>query len=126
MLKRLFGAVLLLAGGAARAQQAAAPASPAAPVRTFANRCRICHGGDGNGTDRAPSILGFVASHSDAEIAALVRTGRLDKGMPHFDFTDDEMKALLAHLRGLVAGTVSYAGPDARRCAARFSRTRQP
>jgi alcohol dehydrogenase (cytochrome c) len=113
MLKRLCCAVLLLAGGAARAQQAAAPASPAAPVRTFANRCRICHGSDGNGAERAPSLLGFVSSHSDAEVAALVRTGRPDKGMPHFDFTDDEMKALLVHLRGLVAGTVNTTDPRA-------------
>ena len=113
MLKRLVCAVLLLAGGAARAQQAAAPASPAAPVRTFANRCRICHGSDGNGAERAPSLLGFVSSHSDAEVAALVRTGRPDKGMPHFDFTDDEMKALLVHLRGLVAGTVNTTDPRA-------------
>jgi alcohol dehydrogenase (cytochrome c) len=93
--------------GTARAQQAAAP------VRTFANRCRICHGSDGNGTDRAPALLGFVGSHSDAEIATLVRTGRLDKGMPRFDFTDDEMKTLLAHLRGLVSGAVVPA-PDGR------------
>ncbi len=125
MLKRLCCAVLLLAGGAARAQQAAAPASPAAPVRTFANRCRICHGSDGNGTDRAPALLGFVGSHSDAEIATLVRTGRLDKGMPRFDFTDDEMKTLLAHLRGLVSGAVVPA-PDGRAAlrGTAFSRTR--
>jgi alcohol dehydrogenase (cytochrome c) len=78
---------------------------PGGSSRTFANRCTICHGGDGNGTDRAPAILTFVAAHSDAELATLVRTGRLEKGMPRFDFTGDEMAALLAHLRGLVAGT---------------------
>jgi mono/diheme cytochrome c family protein len=87
--------------GTARAQQ------PTAPVRTFANRCRICHGSDGNGTDRAPALLGFVGSHSDAEITTLVHTGRLDKGMPRFDFTDDEMKELLTHLRGLVYRALS-------------------
>src|SRR5271165_605324 len=42
--------------GAALAQQ------PGATARTFGNRCTICHGGDGNGTDRAPSLLGFVGS----------------------------------------------------------------
>jgi alcohol dehydrogenase (cytochrome c) len=99
VLKRLCCAILFVVG-TAWAQQ------PAAPVRTFANRCRICHGSDGNGTDRAPALLGFVASHSDAEITTLVHTGRLDKGMPRFDFTDDEMTALLAHLRGLVSGAV--------------------
>src|SRR6202142_3436337 len=101
MLKRLCCALLLMTViGTARAQQ------PSTPARTFANRCTICHGGDGNGSDRAPALLGFVGAHSDAEIATLVRTGRLDKGMPRFDFTDDEMKALIVHLRGLVSGAV--------------------
>jgi alcohol dehydrogenase (cytochrome c) len=99
MLQRLCCAILFMIG-AARAQQ------PAAPVRTFANRCIICHGSDGNGSDRAPALLGFVASHSDAEVATLVRTGRLEKGMPPFDFSDDEMKALITQLRGSVSGAV--------------------
>src|SRR5580692_4173222 len=73
-------------------------------ARTFANRCTICHGGDGNGTDRAPAILGFVAGHSDTELATLIRTGRLEKGMPRFDFTGQEMAMLLSHLRNLVSG----------------------
>jgi len=105
MLKTLCCAFLMM--GAALAQQ------PGVSARTFANRCTICHGGDGNGTDRAPAILGFVGSHSDAEIAALVRTGRLDKGMPRFEFSDDEMKALAAHLRGLVSGDI-LAAPGGR------------
>jgi len=84
--------------GALPAQQ------PGGPTRTFANRCTICHGADGNGTDRAPGILAFVASHSDAELALLVRTGRPDRGMPRFDFTGDQMETLVSHLRGLVSG----------------------
>ena len=107
MLKRLCCAVLFTIG-AVHAQQ------PAAPVRTFGNRCTICHGTDGNGSDRAPAVLGFVAAHSDAEIATLVRTGRLDKGMPRFDFSDDEMKGLIAHLRGLVSGDIAAAPRGAR------------
>jgi alcohol dehydrogenase (cytochrome c) len=75
-------------------------------ARNFENRCSICHGGDGGGTDRAPSILGFFGSHADTEIAELVRKGRVEKGMPAFPFTDDEMKQLLAHVRGLVAGEI--------------------
>src|SRR5208283_323075 len=112
MLQR-FCCVVLFIIGTARAQQ------PAAPVRTFGNRCTICHGTDGNGSDRAPALLGFAASHSDAEIATLVRTGRPDKGMPAFDFSDNEMKALIAHLRGLVSGDVAAAprGPRGIRSA---------
>ena len=76
------------------------------PARTFANRCTICHGADASGSDRAPGILGFVASHSNEEMAQLVRTGRLDRGMPRFDFNDEEMRGLQTYLRGLIAGTM--------------------
>jgi len=76
------------------------------PARTFANRCTICHGADANRSDRAPGILGFVASHSNEEVAQLVRTGQLDRGMPHFAFNDEEMRTLQTYLRGLIAGTV--------------------
>src|ERR1700693_2964294 len=75
-------------------------------ARNFENRCTICHGGNGTGTDRAPSILSFFGSHSDSEIAALIRKGRIEKGMPAFPFTDDEMKLLLVHVRGLGAGEI--------------------
>jgi alcohol dehydrogenase (cytochrome c) len=50
--------------------------------------------------------LGFVASHSNEEVAQLVRTGQLDRGMPRFDFNDEEMRALQTYLRGLIAGMV--------------------
>jgi hypothetical protein len=51
-----------------------------------------------------PGILGFVASHSNEEVAQLVRTGQLDRGMPRFDFNDEEMRALQTYLRGLTQG----------------------
>ncbi len=80
------------------------------PARTFESHCVICHGSDANGTDRAPGILPFITSHSDEEVAVLVRTGRLDRGMPKFDFTDAEIKVLIAHLRGLASGAISAGG----------------
>jgi alcohol dehydrogenase (cytochrome c) len=86
----------------------------ARPPRNFATHCAICHGGDANGTDRAPGILPFAGAHSDDELAALVRTGRLDRGMPRFDFNDSEMQTLTAHLRGLASGKVSAAAGPAR------------
>jgi alcohol dehydrogenase (cytochrome c) len=75
--------------------------------RTFATHCIICHGGDANGTDRAPGIIPFVTSHSDEEVAGLVHNGRIDRGMPKFDFDDAEMKVLTGHLRGLASGSVT-------------------
>jgi alcohol dehydrogenase (cytochrome c) len=78
-------------------------------VRNFENRCTICHGGDANGSDRAPSILSFFGSHSDVEIAELIRKGRIEKGMPAFPFSDDEMGRLLAYVHGLAAGDIKAA-----------------
>lgn len=99
-MKRIYSLGLLWAAVWAAAQPVTAP------VRSFETRCTICHGGDATGTDRAPSILGFLGSHSDTEIATLVRTGRVDKGMPRFAFTNEEMDVLLKHLHGLATGTV--------------------
>ena len=93
--------------------------SPARLSRTFESHCIICHGSDGSGTDRAPGIMPFVKLHSDEEISALVRTGRMDRGMPKFDFSDSEIKTLTAHLRDLGAGFIS-SSPAPGRGAALF------
>jgi alcohol dehydrogenase (cytochrome c) len=77
------------------------------PPKTFGSHCAMCHSSDGSGTDRAPAILSFVGSHSDNDVVALVRAGRLDRGMPKFDFTDSEAKGLMAYLRGITSGTVA-------------------
>jgi alcohol dehydrogenase (cytochrome c) len=92
----------------------AQPQASPTPTRTFENHCTICHGGDANGTDRAIGILPFVTSHSDEELSALVRNGRLDRGMPKFDFNDSEIKVLIGHLRGLASGAISGAALPAR------------
>ena len=83
----------------------AQPQAP--PPRTFATHCTICHGGDANGTDRAPGIIPYVTSHSDGEISALVHNGRPDRGMPRFDFNDTEMTVLTGHLRNLASGSIT-------------------
>jgi alcohol dehydrogenase (cytochrome c) len=82
----------------------------AQPTKRYQTHCMICHGGDAGGTDRAPGILAFVGTHSGEELTTLVRTGRVDRGMPKFEFTDPEIAALMDHLQGLRAGTVSAAG----------------
>jgi alcohol dehydrogenase (cytochrome c) len=89
-------------------------AQPQTRARTFETHCSICHGGDANGTDRAMAILPFVASHSDQEVSALVRSGRPERGMPKFDFNDSEMQALIARLRGLASGTGTAAAAPGR------------
>jgi alcohol dehydrogenase (cytochrome c) len=85
---------LLISFGAAAQQPA-----PGGGADAFAVRCAVCHGGDGSGTERAPSLLGFVAGHPDAQIAALIRSGV--RAMPPHNIADPEMSGLLAFLHTL-------------------------
>src|ERR1700761_322296 len=75
----------------------------------FENRCSLCHGGDGSGGGRAPSLLGFVRYHTDAELTALIHDGRIEKGMPGFDLPLDNMHPLLLHLRSLAGSNPAMA-----------------
>jgi len=73
--------------------------APAGGTESFTVRCAVCHGGDGNGTERAPSLIGFVAGHPDEQIAALIRSGI--RAMPPHTIADPEMSGLLAFLHSL-------------------------
>lgn len=88
-----FPALLLAVGAAALCQQSASDGKA-----TFASHCVLCHAGDGGGTNRAPSILSYLDSHSRAETAALIRSGVQEKGMPAFDLADEELHALVDYL----------------------------
>src|ERR1700735_4155758 len=76
---------------------------------TFENRCSLCHGGDGSGGERAPSLLGFIRYHTDAEISSFIHSGRIDKGMPNFDLSEAEMHDLMGHLRSLAGSNPAMA-----------------
>ena len=70
-------------------------------AKSFEARCAVCHGGDGNGSERAPSMLTFANSHNDGEVAALIRKGV--NAMPPHNIADGEMRDLLAHVHTLRA-----------------------
>jgi alcohol dehydrogenase (cytochrome c) len=89
---------LLLFAIAASAQQSGAGGS-----RSFETRCAVCHGGDGNGTERAPSLLAFVAANPDEQIATLIRHGV--RAMPAHNIAAPEMTGLLTFLHSLHAAT---------------------
>jgi alcohol dehydrogenase (cytochrome c) len=91
-----FGLTLLLLAAAASAQ------SPDGR-KVFEARCGACHGADGNGGEFAGSILARVRAMSDAQIESTIRTGVPGRGMPPIALTDDELRAVLAHLRTLRA-----------------------
>ena len=96
---------------------------PAAGARIFAANCARCHGAEGVGIADARHIdLGsaaWQASMRDAAIVATVRAGR-GTAMPAFTFTEQELRDLLAHVRGLVRTGKPLPGtatppPDAKR-----------
>ena len=96
-----FPALLLAVGAVALCQQPV-PDGKA----SFASRCVLCHAGDGKGTNRAPSILDYLGSHSRTETAALIQSGVPDKGMPAFDLPDAELRGLVNYLDVLASRSV--------------------
>jgi alcohol dehydrogenase (cytochrome c) len=76
-------------------------------ANAFENRCSICHGGDANGGGRAPSILGFIRYHTDAELSDLIHNGRQERGMPAFQIPPDELRGLVVQLRQLAGSTAA-------------------
>jgi alcohol dehydrogenase (cytochrome c) len=99
---RLWIAALRPAALTVLALAASAQQSDVSGSMTFENHCSTCHGGDGSGGDRAPSLTGWIRYHTDSELSDLLRTGRVDRGMPSFVLNESDLKALMAHLRELV------------------------
>jgi alcohol dehydrogenase (cytochrome c) len=93
---KIFLLCFLLFASVAEAQQSTE--TPGA--HSFNTRCAVCHGGDGNGNERAPSILNYVSTSPDEQIAALIRKGV--RAMPPHQIDDSEMKDLLAFVHSLV------------------------
>jgi alcohol dehydrogenase (cytochrome c) len=77
----------------------------------FESRCSRCHGGDATGGETGPNIVSQIGARTDADLAALLRTGRPSSGMPAFDLPAQEMSDLTAYLRTLVP--VSNGAPPA-------------
>ncbi len=64
----------------------------------FARHCVLCHAGDGRGTNRAPDMLAFLDASDSEQVAALIRAGVPNRGMPPFDLDDRDLASLVAHL----------------------------
>jgi cytochrome c oxidase cbb3-type subunit III len=67
----------------------------------FQQNCAFCHGRDAQGGETGPDLTRskLVAQdvHGD-KIGIVVRQGRPDKGMPHFDFAADQVDELVAFI----------------------------
>lgn len=86
-------------------QNGAVVTYPPALVRkgreVFQQDCSFCHGRDAGGGETGPDLTRskLVAEDVDGDkIGAVVRSGRSDKGMPRFDFSDEEIASLTAFI----------------------------
>lgn len=74
----------------------------AAGQKTFeSNGCNACHGQGGAGTALAPRLAGIGNKFTQEQLLNLFNhpTADMDKGgMPHFKFTIDDVKGLIAYL----------------------------
>ena len=62
----------------------------------------MCHGGDGNGGEYAPSMIAPLATRNDAQLATLIHDGLPGRGMPATpNLSDAELRDLTQFLRTL-------------------------
>jgi len=73
--------------------------TPEAGQRLYNNLCASCHGGDGNGGERAPGIVSRLGARNDQELAAFIRAGLPGAGMPGYALSGQPMQELIAFLR---------------------------
>lgn len=65
----------------------------------FESRCAQCHGADGNGGDMGPPIALRLATRDNEKLAALIREGLPERGMPPNPVAAAEMTNLIRFLR---------------------------
>lgn len=79
----------------------------------FQQDCSFCHGRDATGGESGPDLTRsklVVADVNGDKIGPVVRNGRLEKGMPPFDRSDDQIAALVAFIH-TQRSAMSAAGP---------------
>jgi cytochrome c oxidase cbb3-type subunit III len=67
----------------------------------FRQDCSFCHGRGATGGESGPDLTRSKLVTSDVDgnnIGPVVRNGRLDKGMPRFDLSDNEIASLVAFI----------------------------
>jgi mono/diheme cytochrome c family protein len=62
----------------------------AAGRKLFEQHCSECHGREGVGTDRAPSIVSFVKNAERSSLRSFVKNGNLRRGMPSWSRLPDQ------------------------------------
>jgi mono/diheme cytochrome c family protein len=95
-----------------------APGDPAAIARgkrTFGVNCAFCHGSGARGGEGGPNLLRspIVLNDQNGElVAAIVLTGRADKGMPKFNLAKNQISDIAAYLHSIDVGAAAAANYD--------------
>ena len=96
------------------AAQLAAPAEQVQKGQSlFATQCAFCHGRDAAGGETGPDLTSSELVEKDVnvnEIGPVVRSGRIDKGMPPFNFSDADLAAVVAFIHDQKTKMESHAG----------------
>jgi len=78
---------------------------PAAQIENgrtrFASQCGFCHGRDAGGGESGPDLTRSALVAADVRgdrIVPMVRSGRVDKGMPAFTLPDADLNAIVAFI----------------------------
>ena len=103
----VFSGLSYAAQSAPPASQAATAAPQAVPAEVqqgqslFATSCAFCHGRDAAGGETGPDLTSSELVEKDVngnEIGPVVRSGRIDKGMPPFNLSDADLAAVVAFI----------------------------
>ena len=87
------------------------PASVERGKALFSSNCSFCHGAHANGGETGPDLIRSLIVLDDDRgelIGAVVSNGRLDRGMPKFTFSDDQMNDLVAYLHNQVHAAAAF------------------
>lgn len=92
----------------------AAPPDAAAVARgqkAFVANCAFCHGSSANGGNSGPNLVRSVLVLHDegtgSQIGPVILNGRVEKGMPKFAFSQDQIKDVAAFLLSRSQSTVN-------------------
>ena len=79
----------------------------------FATQCAFCHGRDAAGGETGPDLTSSELVGKDVngnEIGPVVRSGRIDKGMPPFNLSDADLAAVVTFIHEQKTKMESQAG----------------
>ena len=86
---------------------AADPAAVQHGKQIFGANCGFCHGSDARGGERGPNLVRSQVVLDDLKgekISVVVLNGRVEKGMPKFDFSMEQIATIAAYLHSIPVG----------------------